>query len=97
MSNAYIFGQIEVHDKEGYKEYLSRVTDIVRAHGGRYLARGGRSEVLEGNSGKQRYVLIEFESMDAARIFYRSEDYQAIIRYRQAASHGTLVLVEGLG
>ena len=49
-------------------EYRERNTDVVAAHGGRFIARGGPHEVLEGDWNPLRLVVIEFPDMDAARV-----------------------------
>ena len=57
--------------------------------------RGGELDVLEGDWPWPRLVIIEFQSRDAARLFYESPEYQKILPLRQAASDGTLAIVEG--
>ena len=58
--------------------------------------RGGELDVLEGNWPLPRLVIIEFQSKDAARLFYESPEYQKILPLRQASSDGTLAIVEGV-
>ena len=59
---AYIIGRIEVTDPEAYKEYIAKVPDTVQRHGGRYLVRGGASEVLEGSMPDRRTVCLELRT-----------------------------------
>ena len=91
----YVIANIEVRDPEGYEAYRSRTAEVIAKYGGRFLVRGGKVEVREGDPGIARFVVIEFADMDAARAFYDSPEYQAILPYRTANSNGALFLVEG--
>jgi uncharacterized protein (DUF1330 family) len=68
--------------------------DIFRKFGGRYAARGGRTEVVEGKS-RSRIVIIEFPSFEAAMTCYRSPDYAKAIALRQANAAADLIVIEG--
>ena len=70
----------------------------IAAHGGRYLVRGGALEQFEGEAGDpaaRRIVMLEFPSMAAARDWYRSPEYQAILPLRLRHMQGRAMLVEG--
>ena len=64
-------------------------------HGGKALARGGRSEALKGKA-RARNVALEFESNDAARRYFYSEQYQAARKPCEGAAEMEMVLVEGV-
>jgi len=91
----YVIANIEVIDAEGYEAYRSQTAGVIAQYGGRFLVRGGEVEVREGQPGIARFVVIEFPDMDAARAFYGSPEYQAILPHRTANSNGSLFLVEG--
>jgi uncharacterized protein (DUF1330 family) len=93
---AYLIADVEVTDPQGYEAYRQRVPAIIAAHGGRYLARGGATEVLEGDWVPRRAVVLEFPSREALMAFYRSPEYQPLIALRQRASNSRLVVVEGV-
>jgi uncharacterized protein (DUF1330 family) len=93
---AYLYGNIEITDPVQYEQYRARVPAVIAAHGGRYLVRGGAVTPLEGQTPTHRQVLLEFPSMAQLQAFYRSADYQPLLRLRQAASTGTLVAIEGV-
>ena len=57
---AYVIMDIEVTDPEGYKEYIKLAPDTVKLYGGKYIARGGRNETLEGDWQVKRLVILEF-------------------------------------
>lgn len=92
---AYLVGEIEVTDPERYALYTARTPGVIATYGGRFLVRGGAVEAKEGAPPAGRVVVIEFPDMAAARRFYDSPDYQAILPLRLAASRGRLYLVEG--
>ena len=93
---AYVIATVsEAHDDEALAEYRRRNSEAVAAHGGRFLARGGETQVLEGSWSPLRVVVIEFDDADTARAWYESDAYQAAIPIRQGASTTDLILVEG--
>jgi len=92
---AYVIGEIDVTDAATYDDYRRQVLATVQKHGGCFLARGGRAETLEGGAAAKRVVVLEFPSYRQALDWYRSADYAPLIRLRQQASQGRLVLVEG--
>ncbi len=93
---AYLIAQLDVKDPEGAKAYQAAVPAVVERFGGRYLVRGGATEVLEGELAATRLVVIEFPDLAAARRFYASPEYQAILPHRLRSCEGSLALVEGL-
>lgn len=92
---AYVIGEIDVTDPATYDEYRKQVLATVQKHGGRFLARGGRAETLEGGAAPKRVVVLEFPSYQQALEWYRSAEYAPLIKLRQRASRGRLLLVEG--
>jgi uncharacterized protein (DUF1330 family) len=93
---AYIIATVQITDPGAYEEYRRRVLETIERHGGRYLVRGGASEILEGNWQPPRVVLVEFPDADAARRWYSSDDYRPLIEIRQRAANADLLLVEGV-
>jgi uncharacterized protein (DUF1330 family) len=92
---AYVIAEVDVTDPEAYKLYADRAPNITQPAGGRYLARAGHVEALEGEPPRSRVVVIEFDDLEKARAFYYGRAYQEIIPLRQAASKGRLFLVDG--
>ncbi len=92
---AYVIAEVEVTDPEGYKPYAALVPASIALYGGRFLVRGGTAEVLEGDWPQRRRVIIEFPSMEAARAWWDSPEYEKPKAMRRAASNGRLVLLEG--
>lgn len=95
MPKAYVIVDMEVRDPVAYEEYRRLSGPAVEAAGGRFLARGGATEVLEGDRVPNRTVLLEFPDADAARAWYDSDLYRAARAARAGCATGSFVLVEG--
>jgi len=92
---AYIVAQMQIHDIETYRDYGAKVPPTVAAFDGKILAASDTAEVREGTQQYPRTVLVEFPNMDAARAWYESDEYQAILPLRQKSTTGTLFMIEG--
>ena len=92
----YIVFDIEVTNPEGYQEYAKRVPPIIAQYGGRYLARGGAVESLEGGWQPPRFVILEFESVEQAKRFFYSPEYEAIKAMRIENSKSRGIIVQGV-
>ena|SRR5690349_14534556 len=93
---AYVIVDIEIKDPARYAEYARDVPATIAKFGGRYLARGGRTEVLEGTWQPRRLVVLSFDSVERARAWWASDDYAAPKALRQSCSIGNMVVVEGV-
>ncbi len=92
---AYIIADIDVTDPAGFEEYRQLVSPIIAKWGGKYLVRGGPLEKVEGDWAPKRLVVLEFESLERAKEFYRSEDYRPVKEIRHKTAVSNLVIVEG--
>jgi uncharacterized protein (DUF1330 family) len=93
---AYVLGEVQVTNAEGYAEYTSTVQATLDRYGGRFLVRGGQAHPLEGEWPERRRVLIEFPTLEAARRWWDSPEYEKPKALRRAHSSGRLVLLEGV-
>ena len=93
---AYVIANINVTNPDRYKDYVKLTPGTIAPFGGRFIARGGRSEKLEGETPANRMVVLEFPSYEQAKAWYDSAEYRAAMAIRQSASTGTLILVEGV-
>ena len=93
--SAYVIGEIEVTDPAVYEDYRKQVLAVVTKYGGKFLVRGGKVDPKEGAWNPKRIVVLEFPSMAQAQKWYHSADYEPLIKLRQKASKGKLILVEG--
>jgi uncharacterized protein (DUF1330 family) len=93
---AYVFANVRVQDPAAYAQYKKMVPATIEHFGGRYLARGGQGQVVEGDIEPGRMIIIEFPSYDDAQRWYSSTEYAAAKLVRQGCADGELVLVEGV-
>jgi uncharacterized protein (DUF1330 family) len=93
MPTALWIAHVQVSDADAYALYAKGATVAIAAHGGVFLARGGRYVQLEGND-RPRNVVARFPSLEAAMECYHSADYQAALAHAKGASVRDLVVVE---
>ncbi|RNF33819.1 DUF1330 domain-containing protein [Paracoccus methylarcula] len=84
---------VHVTDAEAYGRYAKAAGPAIAAHGGMFLARGGRYRQMEGND-RPRNVVARFPSFEAAVACYESAEYQAALAHAKGASERDLVIVE---
>ena len=92
---AYWIAPVDISDLEQYQQYTQRAPAAFKAYGGKFLARGGRSQALEGRSTPQRSVVIEFDSYEQALACYRSAEYQDACSHRHGVAKAEVIIVEG--
>ena len=92
--SAYWIGNVKVTDEEAYGKHAAIATIAIAEHGGKFLARGGKYEQLEGND-RSRNVLAKFPSLEAAHNCYYSDRYQEAVSHAKDACERDLVIVEG--
>ena len=93
---AYIIVEIDILDPVGYEEYKKLAGATVEKYGGKYIVRGGKTEVLEGEWQPKRLVVLEFPSMDAAKQWLNCEEYRQPRKMRHATAKTNMMLVEGV-
>ncbi len=91
--SGYIVVNYRITDPDAYRAYTSAVVPTIQAHGGEILVAGPGSEVVEG-SPEPVTVVVRFPSRQAARDWYDSPEYQAIIHHRLNNTEGSMVLAE---
>ncbi len=96
MPKGYFFVEVEITDPAAYEAYRTSVPDIIAAHGGRILVRGGDPQSLDGVMAHRRRVIVEFDSPEAVKTFYHSDAYQAVLPIRIKASKGFVCLLTGM-
>ena len=95
MPKFYWIARVDIHDPETYKLYVEASAPAFARFNAKILARGGKTQKLEGPA-RARNVVIEFESMDQALACYNSPEYVKARVWRHQASTGELILVEGV-
>ena len=94
MPKGYLVANIRVKDKDKFAAFSGMAAPVIKAHGGKVLARGPGAERHEG-SVEGIVMMIEFESVDTARTFYLSDEYQAAKAVRDACSETDLMIIKG--
>ena len=94
--SAYVIADITVNDQERYEEYKKLAPPAIAAYGGKYLARGGKSEKLEGNWEPNRVVILEFESIEKAKEWIDSSEYSEARALRHKTASSDMIVVEAL-
>ena len=94
---AYVISDVTIRDAEAIESYRTRAAASIAQHGGRYLVRGGEVETLEGIWKPGPLIVVEFPDIETARRWYRSAEYAAALKVRDAALSRNLILVEGVG
>ena len=93
--SAYIIVDLEITDPEKFQKYRELVSPLIQVYGGRYVVRGGKSEVLEGDWKPNRLVVLEFDSEAEAKKFWISDDYKPVKQLRHESANSSIVMVEG--
>jgi uncharacterized protein (DUF1330 family) len=93
---AYIIAEVQVTDPEAYKPYIPKSAQIIAQYGGQYLARGGKTEALEGAEPAGRVAIVQFPSMAELQKFWNSPEYREAAPIRRGASTSRLLVIEGV-
>ncbi|MFN0156833.1 MAG: DUF1330 domain-containing protein [Bacteroidota bacterium] len=93
---AYVIVDIDITDPVGYEEYRKLATPTVTAYGGKYIARGGRTEILEGTWQPNRVVILQFDSMEKAKAWLNSPEYAEPRNIRHKTAKANMIVTEGL-
>ncbi|MEP6993412.1 MAG: DUF1330 domain-containing protein [Acidobacteriota bacterium] len=93
---AYVIVEVEVLDPAAFERYKPLAPPAIAAYGGRYVARGGRTETLEGDWSPSRLVILEFPSLERAREWWSSDEYTKAREARRGAANVRMVCVEGV-
>jgi uncharacterized protein (DUF1330 family) len=96
-AKGYVVTDASVRDAETMVRYRELASAAVAQYGGRFLVRGGSIEVLEGDMNvPERLIVVEFDSVEQARCFYGSPEYQAARKVREGAAEMKILLVSGI-
>jgi uncharacterized protein (DUF1330 family) len=93
---AYAIFDIVVTDSERYEDYKKLAPPAIAAYGGKYLVRGGRLDVLEGDWNPSRIVVLEFPTAGQAKAWIDSPEYREARALRHATATTNAILVEGV-
>jgi uncharacterized protein (DUF1330 family) len=92
----YVVWDAEITNRQGLEPYVAAVSDTIAKHGGKYLVRGGEIKLIEGGPEPERIVILEFPDAASYDRWYKSPEYQKILRHRLQNSKGRLFTLEGV-
>ena len=92
----YVVIDSEVTDEALFAEFLERVPATVDACGGKYLVRGGATEVMEGDWTPHFTVVVEFDNVERAKTWLSSPEYTEVKEIRLRSANTTVAVVEGV-
>jgi uncharacterized protein (DUF1330 family) len=93
---AFVIVDIEVTDPVGYEDYKRLAAPTVELYGGKYIARGGHTETLEGNWTPNRLVILQFESVERAMTWLNSPEYSEARALRHKYATSEMIVIEGV-
>jgi uncharacterized protein (DUF1330 family) len=94
---AYLVVELDAANMEAMANYRAAVPATLAQYGGRFLVRGGASELIEGGPEPKRIVILEFADTAAVKRWYNSPEYQKILPDRLNNSTSRAFIVEGVG
>ena len=93
---AYLISDGEVTDAALFAEFAEGILPVMDAHGGKYLVRGGATQVVGGDFTPHRLVVIEFESMERLQALIASPEYIEMAEIRDKSSNSNTIIVDGV-
>ena len=95
MAAYYFVDVLEITDQRKLEKYREGVFATVELYGGRYVILGGNCEVVEGDWRPNFPVMIEFPSLEQAKRWYASSEYQPLLKLRLDSTRGNALFIEG--
>jgi uncharacterized protein (DUF1330 family) len=92
---AYVIARVDITDREQYQHYLRAAPPVIIQYSGRVIARSEAPLTLEGPDENRRIIIIEFPSVERAKEFYHSPEYQNVKKIRKDAGTGELIVIDG--
>jgi uncharacterized protein (DUF1330 family) len=93
---AYVVVQIDIHDEAMYARYREMAPPSIAKYGGKYIVRGGKSEILEGDWQPSRLVILEFPDIERAKAWWASPEYSEARAVRQGCADAEMLVIEGI-
>ena len=93
---AYVIVDVDVRDPENYARYRDMAPASIAEYGGKYLARGGKTEVLEGDWQPKRLVILQFDDAERAKAWLHSQAYAPARQLRHQTAQSNMVVIDGV-
>jgi uncharacterized protein (DUF1330 family) len=94
MAKGYWIARVDVHNMDGYKDYVAANGEVFHKYGAKFLVRGGPHEAKEGTS-RSRNVVLEFKDYETAQACYNSPEYQRLVAMRSPHADADMLIIEG--
>ena len=95
MPAGYVIAQLKITNSVNYKEYVEKVTPLVKKFGGEFLVRAGEFQIFDGETKFPRIIVLKFPSYEKALEWYNSEEYKPVRQIRLDNSVGNFIIVKG--
>ena len=93
---AYVIVEVSIHDQQEYEAYKKLTPATLAAYNGKFIVRGGHTETLEGQWNPERFVILEFPTVEKAKAWWNSDIYTEAKVIRQRAATTRMIVVEGV-
>jgi len=93
--NGYLILDLSIQNIESFMEYIEKIPDFIKKHGGRYIVQGTKPEVMEGDWQPENLVVLEFPSKQKAKEFLEDPEAQSLFAIRHKSTTSKLILAEG--
>ena len=91
----YLVLDLAISELNGFMEYVQKIPEFIKKHGGKYIIQGVEPELMEGSWLPQRLVVLEFPTKDAAREFLNDPEAKSLFDLRKETTVSNLILAEG--
>ena len=93
--NGYLILDLSIKNIDIFMEYIEKIPEFIKKHGGRYIVQGVKPEVMEGDWQPERVVVLEFPSKEKAKEFLEDPEAQSLFAIRHNSTTSKLILAEG--
>lgn len=91
----YLVLDLAINELNGFMEYVQKIPEFIKKHGGKYIIQGVEPELMEGSWLPQRLVVLEFPTKEAAKEFLNDPDAENLFALRKETTKSNLILAEG--
>ena len=95
MPAGYVIAQLKITNPENYKEYVEKVTPLVKKFDGEFLVRAGEFQIFDGETKFPRIIVLKFPSYEKALECHKSKEYQAGWSLAKNTTKRHMQIVEG--
>jgi len=90
----FVVAEVDVTDAATFQKYADKAPGTIAQYGGHYVIRNGKNTSIEGDAPK-RFVVIQFDSVEKAKAWEDSPEYDAIKPIRHSSAKSRVFIIEG--